>query len=356
MSNKTPHKYFDTLIKSSLENTERAKEFLKSHLPEKIVKYIDFNKEISLVNKEFIKDDHKTLRCDVLFQCSVKNQSGYIYGFVEGQSTADKFLPIRILMYNLEVIKWHWHNVKKEIPPIFNFILYNGTLSPYPYSINFLDILKENKISEELFFKGNFLIDLNEEDDNIIERDKKGALFKLLLKHSRDSDFYNYLIKMKKSGKFIILLEGYDIQSILTFIGEMLKRIDESEDRILDLFLGISDKIDKEVMTFTESLKQRGYNIGIQEGIQRGINQGIQQGISQGIQQGMQEGMSQGIQQGINQGIDQGITIGIDKEKHNIAKKLFENGIQLHLVKQSTGLNDEELEDIKKSIYKSIEK
>ncbi len=125
-----------------------------------------------------------------------------IYCQVEAQSKPEKLLPLRILNYNLELITWHWENKKEEIPPIANLILYNGIKSPYPYKIKFLDLLNDYKVAKELLLEGTTLIDLSIHKDEEIEKHKKTALMELLLKHSRQRDFFNYLEKLKKSGKF----------------------------------------------------------------------------------------------------------------------------------------------------------
>ncbi len=75
---KLVHEPFDKLVKATLHNIERAKEFLEAHLSEKAKKYIDLEKGIELVNKEFIKKEYRTLRCDIVYQVNINNKKGYI--------------------------------------------------------------------------------------------------------------------------------------------------------------------------------------------------------------------------------------------------------------------------------------
>ena len=77
-------------------------------------------------------------------------------------------------------------------------LIYNGADSPYPYKINFLELIDEYKIAKELLYDGTTLIDLTIEDDDEIEKRSKIAAMELFLKHSRDRDFFNYLEKMIK--------------------------------------------------------------------------------------------------------------------------------------------------------------
>lgn len=288
---------FDALIKSSLHNIERAKEFLEAHLSDKAKQLINLDKGLELINKEFIKKEYKGLRCDVVYKANIKNQQGYVYCHIEGQSTAEKLMPLRILAYNIELITWHWENEAEEIPPIANILLYNGLDSPYPYKINFLDLLNEYQVAKELLYDGTTLVDLTIQDDKEIEKHEKIALMELFLKHSRDRDFFNYLEYIKKSGKFKMLLSYHDERyrhGVLIFVIDMLAKYTEEE--VTDLLSGISPEIDNDIMTVRQTIEQRG----------------LQKGILQ------------------------------------TAKNLLKYGASLDLVKKSTGLSKKEIEDLKK--------
>lgn len=270
---KIVHQPYDKLIKATLHDLERAEEFLHAHLSQKVKKYVDFNKGIALVNKEFIKKTQRELRFDVIYKAHIKNREGYIYAHVEGQSTPEELLPIRILAYDLEIITLHWEN-HGTIPPIINLILYNGKESPYPYPINVLDLLEDHPVAKELLLEGNTLIDLSVHKDSEIEKHHKTALMELLLKHSRQQDFYSFLQKLKEKGKFKALLRYYNkgyIEFILLFIADVLKAGNHDGEDILDLFMNRSPEIDSGIMTERKASEQKCINLGIQQGLQQGI-------------------------------------------------------------------------------------
>jgi len=98
------HLPYDKLVKATLHDIKRAEEFLNAHLSDKAKKYVDLDKGLELVNKEFIKKTQRELRCDVIYKAHIKNRQGYIYAHVEGQSTPEELLPIRILAYDLEPV------------------------------------------------------------------------------------------------------------------------------------------------------------------------------------------------------------------------------------------------------------
>ena len=71
--------------------------------------------------------------------------------------------------------------------------------------------------------------------------------------------------------------------------------------------------------------------------------------IKNSIDTAKREGIEEGMEKGIKQGIKQGIEIG-QKQEHerllNTARALFASGMSLEQVKQFTGLNDEEINQI----------
>ncbi len=292
---------FDMLVKSSLHNIERAKEFLEAHLSDKAKQLVNLDKGIELINKEFVKKELKGLRCDVVYKASIKDQEGYIYCHIESQSKAEKLMPLRVLAYNIELITWHWENISEEIPPIANILLYNGLDTPYPYKVNFLDLLNEYKVAKELLYDGTTLIDLTVQDDEEIEKHKKIAIMELFLKHSRDRDFFNYLEKSKKNGKLKVLLSYHNERyrhGVLIFVIDMLAKYTEEE--VTDLLSGISSEIDNDIMTVRQTIEQRGRLKGIQE------------------------------------------------EKVTVAKNMLKYGVSLDLVKKSTGLSKKDIEILTK--------
>ena len=199
------HQRFDKLVKATLYNKHKAKEFFRKFLPEEIKKLVDFDKGFKLINTEFVTHSFKGLRCDIVYQARLKGKKGYIYFHIESQSKPEKLLPIRMLAYMIEIMMWHWDNVDKNIPPIYNCILYNGKDSPYPNEVSFIKLLEKNKLALDLFLSGPTLVDVSSlSDDKILDYLEIG-LMTLFLKHSTNKkDFYDYLQEMKRSSTALL--------------------------------------------------------------------------------------------------------------------------------------------------------
>lgn len=69
-------------------------------------------------------------------------------------------------------------------------------------------------------------------------------------------------------------------------------------------------------------------------------------GLELGLEQGMQQGMQQGLQQGLQQGRELGVVEGRQMEKKALAQSLKQMGMDLALIKQATGLTEEEIKGL----------
>ena len=68
--------------------------------------------------------------------------------------------------------------------------------------------------------------------------------------------------------------------------------------------------------------------------------------LDQAKNEGIEEGIEKGIEQGIEKGIEQGIEKGIEKNTRETALKMIENGLDIQLIANITGLSVEEIEKL----------
>lgn len=100
-----------------------------------ITRYVDldFAKKIKLdsiqsVDRSFIADDLAKRESDLIYQVNLDGQEIFIYILVEFQSTVDKSIPIRMLLYILHLYDLTYRNSKEgKLPAIFPILLYNGS-------------------------------------------------------------------------------------------------------------------------------------------------------------------------------------------------------------------------------------
>jgi recombination-promoting nuclease RpnB len=266
-SGKTNNQPFDKLLKATLQNLERARVFLEIYLSSNVKKYIDLSK-IELIDKEFIAEEFRKLQSDVILRVTAKGAIGYVYCLIEGQSTADPLLPLRILQYNIALMIWHFQNVEAEIPPITTLVIYNGEDSPYPHPINFLEMLEKNKVAKELLFNGTQLVDLTVLSDEEITQHDKIALMEFVLKHGRDHNLDKLLQKLRKDGKLQEMTKEHDA-SYSQILLKYLIEVSGGKEEVLEAMSGINQQLDSNIMDVRLKWKAEGKAEGKAEHAQR---------------------------------------------------------------------------------------
>jgi predicted transposase/invertase (TIGR01784 family) len=75
-----------------------------------------------------------------------------------------------------------------------------------------------------------------------------------------------------------------------------------------------------------------------------GRSEGKIEGLEEGRQEGLEEGRQEGLEEGRLEGLEEGRLEGLQEGKYNMAKLLKDNGVQIELIIQTTGLTREEIE------------
>jgi predicted transposase/invertase (TIGR01784 family) len=75
-----------------------------------------------------------------------------------------------------------------------------------------------------------------------------------------------------------------------------------------------------------------------------GRSEGKIEGLEEGRQEGLEEGRQEGLEEGRQEGLEEGRLEGLQEGKYNMAKLLKDNGVQIQLIIQTTGLTREEID------------
>ena len=151
-----PH---DSYIKSILSDIGLAKSLMEAHLPQSIVNRMDLD-SVQLTNKSFVSEELKNFHSDVIYQCTLDKQQGYIYYLLEHQSTPDRWLPLRLAEYNIQLMRQHINQGHKTLPIIINEVIYAGTTSPYNQPIDIFELFDDPALAKEIMQQPAKLTDL----------------------------------------------------------------------------------------------------------------------------------------------------------------------------------------------------
>ena len=178
----TPH---DVFFKRCWGKKNVARDFLKATLPENLVLMAEWS-SFELCSENLVGEDLDLHMVDVLYRVKFKNRQGYMFQLIEAQSTVDRFMPLRIMMYVLKLIERHRKNCKsKYLPMVVVTVLYNGE-AKYNGPRCFFELFGENEtLMQELLLQPFRLIDLSTYPDKKIDAWQDASIPSLVFKHGR---------------------------------------------------------------------------------------------------------------------------------------------------------------------------
>jgi predicted transposase/invertase (TIGR01784 family) len=290
-----------------------AKDFFKAHLPKELQTIMNWN-SLQLQPGSFIDTDYASAYTDVLYRVNIDSKPSYLYLLAEHQSTPDELMPLRLWRYMCRI--WDQHSKqegkkKGKLPLIYPVTLYHGKQTPYPYLMDFFDLFDKPSQAKSLLLKPFRLIDLTTTEDDILTKHSYAAAMELIQKHIFRKNLLPIIKRLADEG-FLQLIRHLDCgEYTLKLIDYSLEKGEfSSADEIIELFIDELPDQEERIMTGAEQLMQRGR----------------EQGMQQGMQQGKQEGLS--------------------KAKVDIAKNMLSLGVKAEIVRQSTGLSEEELTEL----------
>lgn len=157
---------------------------------------------LTLINKSYILSDYEEQESDIVYKANFNGNDVFFYVLLEFQSSVDFRMPIRLLLYMIEIWREILKNTKLNefrrksfrLPAIVPIVLYNGK-KKWTSSKELKDVISNSKIFGEniLNFKYEF-IDINSYDKEELynKQDISSAIF-LLDQNIDRIEFYDRL-------------------------------------------------------------------------------------------------------------------------------------------------------------------
>lgn len=309
--NKINNKH-DKTFRKILDNKKEFKKFLNRIL--KLEHEIN-EKNIEKYNSSFVGEDFKNQEADIIYK--IKGEEIFI--LVEHQTKIDYKMPLRILKYEMEIIRSRIiKNINNKIvyPIIIPIVLYTGE-KKWDESINFevrnSELAKYRGIKEVRYN----LIDINEYSEKDLLKEKN-ILSKIMIieKSKTIQELKNNVEKIVQ--EVCISNNEYDNEQkklLINILEYTLNNIID-KDKIEEYKLKLEgEKNMLAVFDMVEREKRNSYINGVKEGIAKGTKNGIIEGKKEGIKM--------------------------------IAQKMIEMNIDKDIIIKATGLNAEEIEKLK---------
>ena len=292
------------------------------------------NKVLGLKNTKYEISKDKLEKCDTSFITKAyynkeadviyKRTDMEVYFLIEHQSTVDKNMSVRILEYEVEILRDIIKNKKenksnnknktepKENPTIIPIVLYTGE-----EKWNEKTYITETQIQMPGYRNKEFgryiLVDANKyKDDELLK--EEGALWKIILleKSNNIENTYKKISKRKLKKYVKEIIYEYTCNVARLLLSE--KTVEEIKEKYKNKQGGESMLLD-----YLIKAKEEGIVIGRTDGIKVGRTAGIKVGKAAGVKEGIKEG-----------------TI-------RIAKQLKKMGFKIEDIEKATKLSKDEI-------------
>ena len=266
-------------------------------------------KDIEKYNRKFVSVDYTNQESDVIYK--LKNKEIFI--LVEHQTKIDKKMPIRILKYELEIIRSRMdENNRLEFPIIIPIVLYTGK-QRWNAKINYPSYNSELARYRGLKKVEYNLVDIN---DYTIE-----DLYK-------ENSILTKIMILEKSNKYIEIINNVD--KIVNKVYDSKLYTQTQKEMLLNILNNTMINIvgNKKLKEYKIKLEGGENMLALYEMIENERNEIYSTGIKEGKIKGKIEGKIEGIKA--------------------IAKKMLRMKFDKNTIMKATGIKEEELENLKK--------
>lgn len=311
------HQPHDSGYKYLLSVKEIFIELLRSVIKQEWVKQIDASSLVK-VDKSYILPDFRKRESDLVYRVKFKDLDVIFYVLLELQSTADHQMPVRLLFYQIEILRDIIRNTPKnkwdnnfKLPAIIPIVLYNGT-NRWTVKQQFREVLAGASMFGDYLLDFQYmLIDVNRLDESDLLQMKNliGSVFYL----DQVRDTKQFLNRWSKLFQHLNALNESDLRKFYHWV-----------ERI---FL---QRFPKEHRTEHWNTLKKGIteaNPAMLTNFERMLDKYIEEKLEEGKLKGRLEGRLEGETAG----------------KMKVAKELLKRGMSLSEVAEITELDPEKI-------------
>ena len=120
----------DSGYKSLFSTKELVRDLIMGFVPDEWLHSLDYT-TLEKIPGSYITEDFRSREDDVVWRVKVGGEWVYLYLLIEFQSSVDKYMALRIMVYlgllNQDLIKRNEVLADGRLPPILPIVLYNGS-------------------------------------------------------------------------------------------------------------------------------------------------------------------------------------------------------------------------------------
>ena len=135
------HQPHDKLVKSTFSDPDNARAFLQAHLPNNLVRRMDWT-SLSLLSGSFIDPEFAATSSDLLFTAKIDGHPVFLYILFEHQNQEDPLIGLRLLTYMVRIWNDYLRNNPgaTKLPAILPLVLAQDS-KPWKSSTRFADLI-----------------------------------------------------------------------------------------------------------------------------------------------------------------------------------------------------------------------
>jgi predicted transposase/invertase (TIGR01784 family) len=267
-SSSAPH---DAVFRKLLSHAETARDFFEIHLPKRLLALCDLN-TLHLESGSFVEENLRYCYSDILYSLKTPSGGGYLYALVEHQSSPDKNMAFRLMRYAIAAMQRHLDKGHSELPLVIPVLFYHGRVTPYPWSLRWLDRFPLSQQAEALYTQTFPLIDVSQIPDAEIAQHRRIAMLELLQKHVRQRD----MLELREQLVSLLAL-GYTGNAQLKALLHYLLQAGHTADPATLLTAMASQTVDQQqketLMNIAQYLREEGLVKGLAQGRAEGVRQ-----------------------------------------------------------------------------------
>lgn len=267
-SSSAPH---DAVFRKLLSHAETARDFFEIHLPKRLLALCDLS-TLHLESGSFVEENLRYCYSDILYSLKTPSGDGYLYALVEHQSSPDKNMAFRLMRYAIAAMQRHLDKGHSELPLVIPVLFYHGRVTPYPWSLRWLDRFPLSQQAEALYTQTFPLIDVSQIPDAEIAQHRRIAMLELLQKHVRQRDMLEFREQLVS-----LLALGYTGNAQLKVLLNYLLQAGHTADPATLLAAMASQTVDQQqketLMNIAQYLREEGLVKGLAQGRAEGVQQ-----------------------------------------------------------------------------------
>ncbi len=274
-------------------NPELVRDLIMGFIPDEWLHSLDYS-TLETVNASYVTDDMKQRHSDIIWKVKVGGQYVYLYLLIEFQSSVDKYMALRMMIYQgllyQDLIKTKAVLEDGRLPPILPIVLYNGK-DRWTAATDVFDLIPPVPGLVEQFKPRSkyLLVDENAYSDSELSSLKNLVAAVFRIEHPGPPqamlELLDCLDNWLDDTPHLRRMFGPWIRATLMRNPKYHILLPQVQN-IQELKVVLADKLEEWALEFKAEGKAEGIQEGKAEGVQEGIAKGIEKGKAEGVQEG----------------------------------------------------------------------